>query len=81
MSLDLAQYVYLARSGLNGQVYLGGAGAFDSMIVAGVFAVLLAEIIGEVRERMQGGPSSSGRPEALLNQLRSGGKEKDKEGL
>jgi hypothetical protein len=37
-------------------IVLGGAGAFDATLIAGVFAVLLAEIIGEVRERAGGGP-------------------------
>jgi uncharacterized membrane protein len=70
MSLDITQYIYLVRNNLAGQVYIGGGGAFDSMIMAGVFAVLLAELVGEVRERMQGGPSSEGRPEELLRALK-----------
>jgi hypothetical protein len=71
MFLDMTQYVYLLRENLPGQVYMGGGGAFDSMILAGVFAVLLAEVIGEARERLQGGPSTLGRPESLLRELGS----------
>lgn len=40
-----------------GPVVLGGGGVFGAMVVAGVFAVLLAELIGEVRERLGGGPA------------------------
>ncbi|ACL69802.1 DUF1614 domain-containing protein [Halothermothrix orenii] len=38
------------------QVMIGGAGAFDSIIISGLLAVLLAELVGETRERIQGGP-------------------------
>ncbi len=34
-------------------ITLGGAGIFDAALIAGVFAVLLAEIIGEIRERAE----------------------------
>lgn len=37
------------------QVRLGGAGVFDSIIISGILAILLAELIGESRERLQGG--------------------------
>jgi uncharacterized membrane protein len=39
------------------EVRIGGAGAFDSIVLAGIFALLLAELIGESRERLQGGPA------------------------
>ncbi|MFW6389950.1 MAG: DUF1614 domain-containing protein [Halanaerobiales bacterium] len=38
------------------QVRLGGAGAFDSIVISGLLAVTMAELIGESRERLQGGP-------------------------
>jgi uncharacterized membrane protein len=38
------------------QVRVGGAGAFDSIVISGLLAVLLAELVGETRERLQGGP-------------------------
>ncbi len=38
------------------QVRLGGAGVFDSIVISGIFALLLAELVGESRERLQGGP-------------------------
>lgn len=69
-ALDVGQYYYLARTGLRGVVHIGGAGAFDSLILAGVLAVLLAELIGETRERLQGGPETEGRSEELIRNLR-----------
>lgn len=42
---------------INAQVRIGGAGVFDSIVISGIFALLIAEIIGESRERIQGGPS------------------------
>lgn len=45
---------------------VGGAGIFDQIVLAGVIAVGLAELVGETRERMQGGPDQSkDRPLAL----------------
>ncbi|MDD2619253.1 MAG: DUF1614 domain-containing protein [Syntrophomonadaceae bacterium] len=70
LALDIAQYFYLVNSGVRGTVHVGGAGAFDSLILAGILAVLLAEIIGETLERMQGGPETEGRPEELIRNLR-----------
>ncbi|MEQ8201548.1 MAG: DUF1614 domain-containing protein [Syntrophomonadaceae bacterium] len=70
LSLDVAQYIYLVRTGLRGTVHIGGAGAFDSLILAGILAVLLAELIGESLERIQGGPQTEGRPPELIENLR-----------
>lgn len=71
MLLDVFNWIYLVRTGTPGRVNIGGAGAFDSIILAGLVAVLLAEIIGETRERLQGGPASKGRPKELLNHLQN----------
>ncbi|NLO20860.1 MAG: DUF1614 domain-containing protein [Syntrophomonadaceae bacterium] len=70
LTLDIGQYFYLANTGLRGTVHVGGAGAFDSLILAGILAVLLAEVVGETLERLQGGPKSEGRPEELIQHLR-----------
>lgn len=67
--LDVINYIYLVSTGTPGRVHVGGAGAFDSIILAGLVAVLLAEIIGETRERLQGGPAREGRPKELLENL------------
>ncbi|MGI5921403.1 MAG: DUF1614 domain-containing protein [Syntrophomonadaceae bacterium] len=67
--IDIAQYIYLVSNGLRGTVHLGGGGAFDSLILAGILAVLLAELIGESLERMQGGPVTEGRSPELIRNL------------
>ncbi len=70
LALDIGQYLYLTRSGIRGVVHVGGAGAFDSLILAGIIAVLLAELIGETLERVQGGPETEDRPQELVKNLR-----------
>jgi len=69
-SLDVGQYIYLVSTGVRGTVHIGGGGAFDSLILSGILAVLLAELIGESLERIQGGPKKEGRPEELVRNLR-----------
>ncbi|KNZ70934.1 hypothetical protein Tfer_0616 [Thermincola ferriacetica] len=71
LSLDIINYFYLRTTGTPGRVFIGGAGAFDSIVLAGIVAVLLAELIGETRERLQGGPASEGRPKKLLKSLQN----------
>lgn len=51
------------------RVAVGGAGAFDAVVVAGVLATGLAEVVGEGVERLQGGPDTGpGRPQALFTE-------------
>lgn len=69
-ALDVGQYFYLIRTGVRGTVHVGGGGAFDSLILSGILAVLLAELIGESLERLQGGPSTEDRPPELVRNLR-----------
>lgn len=38
--------------GITQQLVLGGAGMADTAVISGVIAVLLAELVGELRERM-----------------------------
>ena len=55
--LDLSSWAEnMLRGFRNIPVILGGAGVFDAALIAGVLAVMLAELIGEIRERMGGGP-------------------------
>lgn len=69
--VDIAYLVWLITGGAPaGTVAIGGAGAFDAIVLAGITAVLIAEVIGEVRERIQGGPSAK-RPEAVMEGLKS----------
>ncbi|WP_227766156.1 DUF1614 domain-containing protein [Zhaonella formicivorans] len=69
LSLDVVDFIRLQAGGTPGAVNIGGAGAFDTIILSGIVAVLLTEIIGETRERLQGGPESEGRPEELIRGL------------
>lgn len=70
LGLDLVHLVWLYSTGTPGNVHIGGAGAFDSIVIAGLVAILLAEVIGETRERLQGGPQIRGRDPELLRNLR-----------
>lgn len=70
LALDVGQLVYLLQSGVRGTVHLGGAGAFDSLVLAGILAILLAELVGESLERMAGGPSSEDKDPRLLENLK-----------
>ena len=51
-------------------VAIGGAGIFDTIVIAGFIAVGLAEFVGETRERLQGGPDSRGRDPKLVKNLK-----------
>jgi uncharacterized membrane protein len=68
--LDLIHLGWLFSTGTPGTVNIGGGGAFDSIVVAGLVAILLAEVIGETRERLQGGPEAEGHDPSLLKNLR-----------
>ncbi|MGI9952873.1 DUF1614 domain-containing protein [Moorellaceae bacterium AZ2] len=68
--LDLIDYLVLAVSGVRGTVAVGGAGVLDVSLLSGIVAVLLAELIGESRERLQGGPEVEGKAKSLLEGLR-----------
>lgn len=68
--VDAVSYVSLMATGTPGAVLIGGGGAFDAVVIAGLLAVLLAEFIGESREWLQGGPRTEGKAQALLKRLR-----------
>ena len=48
---DLVQGIVSRNQGLSTPIRFGGAGAFDAVILSGIIAVLMAEFIGETRER------------------------------
>lgn len=52
---DLIQALVNGFTGGPGKTVFGGAGAFDATVISGVVAVILAEVVGETREKMQGG--------------------------
>lgn len=57
---DVAHYVEISVRGIPGRTWIGGAGAFDAVVIAGVLAVGLAEVVGETREYMARGPLKGG---------------------
>ena len=71
---DLIHVWQITYGGVPGQADIGGAGALDTIVTSGFIAVLLAEIVGESRERLQGGSNhddtdgdDSGEEEKLDN--------------
>ncbi len=77
---DIAHYFTISRAGIPGTTAIGGAGAFDVVIIAGIVAVMIAELVGETREKIQGGPVlGPDRPEGLYEFSEE--LHKDKEGV
>lgn len=68
--LDLVDLFRLTATGTPGMVAIGGAGVFDVLVLSGLVAVLLAELVGELRERLQGGVAETKRPASLVRALR-----------
>jgi len=70
--VDIFHYAWLLNQGAPAgyTVSVGGAGAFDAIVLAGIVAVLLAELVGESLERLSGGPSTEDRPPELVKGLR-----------
>ena len=63
---DIVHISTLSGLGIPGTTSIGGAGAFDVTIIAGIVAVMIAELVGETREKLQGGPVlGPNRPEGL----------------
>jgi uncharacterized membrane protein len=52
---DIFSRIEIALTGGRGSTVIGGAGIFDAVILSGIIAVGLAEIVGETREYLQGG--------------------------
>jgi uncharacterized membrane protein len=59
--LDLAYLIEALVKRVPVELHLGGAGLFDVMLLAGVLAVILAEVVGETLESIQGGPKEEER--------------------
>lgn len=49
---DMIHLLRITLGGVPGQAAIGGAGIFDSIVISGVLAVLLADIMGEIIERV-----------------------------
>ncbi|ABW18938.1 DUF1614 domain-containing protein [Alkaliphilus oremlandii] len=52
---DLIQLIINNMNNIAAPTRFGGAGGVDTTFMTGVLAVLIAEIVGETRERLQGG--------------------------
>jgi len=71
--VEIFYFIWVITTGApaNTPIAIGGAGAFDVMILSAFFAVLLAEVAGEIRERLQGGPQTEDRPQKLVERLKN----------
>ncbi|MBR6185777.1 MAG: DUF1614 domain-containing protein [Clostridia bacterium] len=69
MLADIAVALINWAYGVNAVLTLGGAGAMDTVVISGLLAVLLAEAVGEIRERM----SRPAREESRETARRGGG--------
>lgn len=56
---DIAGGVSVLLRGINQPISLGGAGAVDAIVISGITAVLLCELVGEIVERMQTGKANA----------------------
>ena len=64
---DIIHFISILNAGIPGRTDIGGAGVFDVTIIAGLVAVMMAELVGETREKLQGGPVlGPRRPEGLF---------------
>ena len=57
LGADIAVGVINFASGLNQTLQLGSAGALDVVVISGLLAVLLCELVGELLERLSRGPA------------------------
>ena len=55
MGADIYQAIELRMRGVNQALHLGGAGAVDVIVIAGLTGVILAEVVGEIIERITRG--------------------------
>ena len=55
---DITVAVVNRFSGIQQQLVIGGAGAFDAMVISGLLAVVLAELVGEIVERATRGKNA-----------------------
>lgn len=63
---DVAHFIETSVRRIPSRTWLGGAGAFDSVVIAGLLAVALVELVGEVRERLQGGTAHADNPDGQM---------------
>ena len=69
---DIFTRIELFARGAKSNLTIGGAGIFDATLVSGLIALGLAELVGEIRERISSEPGR-GYPEKLIEGLREPG--------
>lgn len=75
---DILHLVTLLNRGVIGTTAIGGAGVFDVVVITGLVAIMVAELVGETREKLQGGPDQGpGRPAGLYEFSKELGVPKD----
>jgi uncharacterized membrane protein len=57
--VDISHMIEAFIRGIPSPTRIGGGGIFDTVIIAAIIGVLLAEIFGEARERLQGGTAEN----------------------
>ena len=62
------------------RTWIGGAGAFDAVVIAAFLAVGLAELTGEIRERLQAGRDAEGSGDAQGGRDAGGGRDAEGSG-
>lgn len=77
---DIFTRLELYVRGASSELVIGGAGIFDATLISGLIALGLAELIGELRERLGGGPATQGRPAELLEGLKEPGSGEEETG-
>ena len=55
MLSNVGSWLYVRSMGADQGLSLGGAGGFDVIVIAGLLAVLLSELVGELAERIKRG--------------------------
>jgi uncharacterized membrane protein len=58
---DIGAWIEMVVTRTPGRAWLGGAGMLDATVVAGLVAVLVAELVGETAELASGGPRENRR--------------------
>ena len=61
------------NNGIRQTLTLGGAGVFDAIVISGILGVLLAELLGEILERI-----TRGRERPVVSQIRTPVRHKEK---
>jgi len=61
MLANVGSWLYALSHGADQRLVLGGAGGYDVIVIAGLLAVLMSELVGELVERLTRGRSKPAR--------------------